>query len=162
MIPGSSPWTSLFRKPVPTFRDYALAAQAGRFLASIAREIARYGQPIAPPACLIAGGETTVTLRGNGLGGRNQELALGALADLSGLEGVTLVTLATDGGDGPTDAAGAVVTRSTREQARLLGLAPENFLARNDAYRFFEAVGGLIKTGPTQTNVNDLAFIFVE
>ena len=112
------------------------------------------------PACVVAGGETTVTLRGDGLGGRNQELALGAVSDLAGLPSVALVTLATDGGDGPTDAAGAVVTGETLEQARRSGLRPNDFLERNDSYRFFDRLGDLLKPGPTLTNVNDLSFIF--
>jgi hydroxypyruvate reductase len=86
------------------------ARQAGRMLAAIARQIDLDSQPLPRPACLIVGGETTVTVTGNGRGGRNQELALGAVSDLSGLHEIALVTLATDGGDGPTDAAGAVVT----------------------------------------------------
>jgi hydroxypyruvate reductase len=86
------------------------ARQAGRWLAAIARQIASTGQPLQPPACLVVGGETTVTIVGDGLGGRNQEMALGAVEDLANLPGAVLVTLATDGGDGPTDAAGAMVT----------------------------------------------------
>ncbi len=136
------------------------ARQAGRFLAAILRQIAASGQPLPRPACLAAGGETTVTLRGDGLGGRNQELALGAVCDLAGLEQAALVALATDGGDGPTDAAGAIVTGQTLERARQLGLNPAHFLARNDAYHFFDPLGDLIRTGPTHTNVTDLAFLF--
>jgi hydroxypyruvate reductase len=108
----------------------------------------------------VAGGETTVTLHGHGRGGRNQELALGAVADLAGLEHVALVALATDGDDGPTDAAGAVVTGETLARARALGLDPAAHLARNDAYPFFAALGDLLRPGPTHTNVNDLTFIF--
>ena len=89
-------------------------ARPGRFLAALARQVCASGEPIPRPACLIAGGETTVTLTGSGRGGRNQELALGAVADLAGLEDVFLVALATDGGDGPTDAAGAVATGRDR------------------------------------------------
>ena len=129
-------------------------------LAAVARELASSGQPLARPACIIAGGETTVTLRGSGRGGRNQELALAAVADLAGLPDLALVALATDGGDGPTDAAGAVVTGATLDRARALGLDPAAHLARNDAYPFFDALGDLLKPGPTETNVNDLAFLF--
>lgn len=138
----------------------AEAREAGRVLAAVARELAASGQPLARPACLIAGGETTVTLRGDGRGGRNQELALAAVADLGGLADVALVALATDGGDGPTDAAGAVATGATLARAAGLGLDPAAHLARNDAYPFFEALGDLLKPGPTETNVNDLAFVF--
>ncbi|GAB4202886.1 MAG: glycerate kinase [Roseiflexaceae bacterium] len=136
------------------------ARGAGRLLAAIAREVAASGQPLQRPACLVAGGETTVTLRGDGRGGRNQELALAAVADLAGLADVALVALATDGGDGPTDAAGAVATGTTLERARALGLDPAAHLARNDAYPFFAALGDLLLPGPTQTNVNDLVFCF--
>ncbi len=101
------------------------ARQAGQFLAAIARQVAASGEPIGRPACIIAGGETTVTLRGKGKGGRNQELALGAVKGLAGLKDVALVSLATDGGDGPTDAAGAVVTGQTLERARRAGLDPD-------------------------------------
>jgi hydroxypyruvate reductase len=138
----------------------AEAREAGRVLAAVARELADSGQPLARPACLIAGGETTVTLRGAGRGGRNQELALAAVPDLAGLPDVALVALATDGGDGPTDAAGAVATGATLARANALGLDPAAHLARNDAYPFFEALGDLLKPGPTETNVNDLAFVF--
>jgi len=143
-----------------TTRLQGEARQAGRFLAAIARQIAANGQPLPRPACLLAGGETTVCLSGDGLGGRNQELALGAVADLAGLEEIALATLATDGGDGPTDAAGAIVTGRTLARAREIGLDPTQYLARNDAYRFFAPLGDLIRTGPTQTNVTDLAFLF--
>lgn len=136
------------------------ARQAGRMLAAIARQVAQDGQPIPRPACLVAGGETTVTVQGPGKGGRNQELALGAVNELAGLPDIALVTLATDGGDGPTDAAGAVVTGNTVGDARSLGLDPGAFLARNDAYFFFAPLGDLLKPGPTQTNVNDLALVF--
>jgi hydroxypyruvate reductase len=137
------------------------AREAGRMLAAVAREIAASGQPLCRPCCIIAGGETTVTLRGDGRGGRNQELALATVADLDGVEQVVLVALATDGGDGPTDAAGAVVTGATLERAQALGLDPATFLARNDAYHFFAALDDLLRPGPTNTNVNDLTFVFV-
>ncbi|HVF26503.1 MAG TPA: MOFRL family protein, partial [Anaerolineales bacterium] len=109
--------------------------------------------------CLIAGGEATVTLRGNGKGGRNQELALAAVNELAGLEDSMLISLATDGDDGPTDAAGAVVTGESAQRAASLGLDAADYLSRNDAYPFFEALGDLLKTGPTGTNVNDLIFL---
>jgi len=143
------------------------ARQAGRFLASLVRQITVSGQPLPRPACLIAGGETTVTLRINkaqnslsSLGGRNQELALAAVSEISGLADVALIALATDGGDGPTDAAGAVVTGDTLTRAQRSGLNPGDFLSRNDSYHFFAALDDLLKPGPTQTNVNDLTFLF--
>jgi hydroxypyruvate reductase len=111
------------------------------------------------PFCWIAGGETTVTIKGNGKGGRNQELALAAVNELRDVENVMLTSLATDGDDGPTDAAGAVVTGESARRAETLGLDAAGSLVRNDAYPFFEALGDLIKSGPTGTNVNDLVFL---
>jgi hydroxypyruvate reductase len=113
----------------------------------------------ARPFCLIAGGETTVTVRGQGKGGRNQELALAAVPELAGLENSMLISFATDGDDGPTDAAGAVVTGESASRAESLGLDAAGHLSRNDAYPFFEALGDLLKTGPTGTNVNDLILL---
>lgn len=136
------------------------ARSAGRWLAAIARQIAASGEPLGRPACLVVGGETTVTLRGQGLGGRNQELALGAVEELAGLPDVLLVSLATDGGDGPTDAAGAMASGGTLARARAAGLDPRRSLDQNDAYHFFAPLGDLLQPGPTQTNVNDLAFLF--
>jgi len=112
------------------------------------------------PVCLVGGGETTVTLRGNGRGGRNQELALAAVSELAGIKDVLLVALATDGEDGPTDAAGAVVSGETFSRGSALGLVPEDHLANNDAYPYFERLGDLLKPGPSGTNVNDLYFLF--
>jgi hydroxypyruvate reductase len=112
------------------------------------------------PFCWVAGGETTVTLMGHGAGGRNQELALAAVAALDGVPDAMLISLATDGEDGPTDAAGAVVTGETLARAKALGLDPAEYLSRNDAYHFFERLDDLIKTGPTRTNVNDLILLF--
>ena len=111
------------------------------------------------PFCLIAGGETTVTIQGNGKGGRNQELALAAVAELSDLENVLLISLATDGDDGPTDAAGAVATGESAYRGESLGVDATGHLSRNDAYVFFDALGDLIRTGPSGTNVNDLIFL---
>ena len=112
------------------------------------------------PFCLIAGGETTVTIKGDGKGGRNQELALAAVNELAALEDVLLIALATDGDDGPTDSAGAVVTGESAHKAESLGLHAADYLSRNDAYPFFDALDDLLKTGPTGTNVNDLIFLF--
>jgi glycerate 2-kinase len=112
------------------------------------------------PFCLIAGGETTVTIKGNGKGGRNQELALAAVSELRDLKNVMLISFATDGDDGPTDAAGAVVTGESAQRAEALDLDATGYLSRNDSYPFFQALGDLLKTGPTGTNVNDLIFLF--
>ena len=149
-----------FNTMLLTTRLQGEARMAGQFLASIAYQLDTTGQPIPRPACLIAGGETTVTLPGEGLGGRNQELALAAVPALRGMKDIALVTLATDGGDGPTEAAGAVVTGETLHRALQLGLQPEDYSSRNDSYHFFEALGDLLRPGPTMTNVNDLSFIF--
>ncbi len=149
------------------------ARELGRFLAAIARQFAaNVGESdhsplpasqqdtwLQRPACLIVGGETTVTLRGSGHGGRNQEIALAAVPHMAGLRNVALVTFATDGGDGPTDAAGAVVTGETLARAHEHGLDPDVYLANNDSYAFFAALDDLLRLGPTNTNVNDLALL---
>ncbi len=136
------------------------AREIAKLYAAVAREIAVYNRPLPRPACLIAGGETTVTVRGDGKGGRNQEMALAAALKISGLRDVMVVASATDGNDGPTDATGAIADGSTIARASELGIDPEDYLARNDAYHFFERLGDLIKTGPTNTNVNDLTFVY--
>jgi glycerate 2-kinase len=112
------------------------------------------------PFCLIAGGETTVTIKGNGKGGRDQELALAAVDELSDIENILWISLATDGDDGPTDAAGAAVNGETRQRAERLGMSASDYLSRNDAYSFFDPLNDLIKCGYTETNVNDLVFLF--
>ena len=137
------------------------AREVGRVAAALAKEVVRYNRPVSRPACLVWGGETTVTVRGQGRGGRNQELALSAAQSMVGLPNVLLMALGTDGTDGPTDAAGAVATGETVTRAHSLGLDPLVHLANNDAYPFFDALDDLIRTGPTGTNVNDLLFIFV-
>lgn len=133
------------------------AREVGGMLAQkLGEEINKHSRPF----CWIAGGETTVRVAGKGKGGRNQELALSAVRELRGVQSVMLISLATDGDDGPTDAAGAVVTGESAGRAESLGLDAADYLARNDAYPFFEALGDLLKTGPTGTNVNDLIFLF--
>jgi len=112
------------------------------------------------PFCLMAGGETTVTIRGNGKGGRNQELALAAVDELSGVENILLIALASDGDDGPTDAAGAAINGESRQRAKRLGMTAADYLSRNDAYHFFQQLDDLIKCGYSGTNVNDLIFLF--
>ncbi len=136
------------------------ARHVGQVLAAIVREMAFYQRPWPRPACIIAGGETTVTLGAEvGRGGRNQELALAAVPLLAAAPDVALVAFATDGTDGPTDAAGAVVTGATWSRAQALGLEPSTFLRGHDAYSFFAQVGGLLRSGPTFTNVNDLVLL---
>ena len=132
-----------------------------RVHAAIAKEIRASGRPIKPPACVISGGETTVTLRGNGLGGRNQEFVLAAAMDLAGMDGVAVLSGGTDGTDGPTDAAGAIADGRSTSRAETLGLKAQNFLANNDSYRFFEPLHDLLLTGPTNTNVMDVRLLLV-
>jgi glycerate 2-kinase len=129
------------------------AREVGGRFAQLLIEKAGHG-----PKCYVIGGETTVTIRGNGKGGRNQEAALAAAIAIAGRPNIALAAFATDGVDGPTDAAGAVVTGDTVKRAGLLGLDPRQFLDANNAYPFFSALGDLIITGPTGTNVNDLLF----
>ena len=137
------------------------ARTVGTVLSSIATEIAASGSPVPKPAALVACGETVVTVRGKGSGGRNQELALSAALRLQGIEGAVVASLSTDGVDGPTDAAGALVDGNTIERAMHLGLNPEECLAENDSNGFFSKLGDLIITGPTGTNVNDISLIII-
>ncbi len=137
---------------------------AGLFL-SLAKDIAAHGLPVARPACVIAGGETTVTLRGTGRGGRNQEMALAYLAGLAaspaGAEDAVFLSASTDGSDGPTDAAGAFASLDILRQARFKGVNPFAALADNDSYTFFDTLGRLLRTGPTNTNVCDVHVLIV-
>ena len=116
---------------------------------------------IEKPHAFVLGGETTVTVRGQGNGGRNQELSLAAAIEIDGMRRVAVATLATDGIDGPTSAAGAIVTGETCQQARRLGIDPQEYLDNNDSHTFFSKLDSLVETGPTGTNVNDLAFVLV-
>ncbi len=137
------------------------AREVAQVAAAIAKEIHSFNRPVTKPACVIWGGETTVTVKGHGLGGRNQELALAAAIAIDGLPNTLIAALGTDGTDGPTDAAGAIVTGDTLSRAHAIGLDAHAFLAENDAYHFFQPLGDLITTGPTGTNVNDLLFLLV-
>lgn len=136
------------------------AREAGEALGDLAREARRGLLRAKLPCAILAGGETTVIVRGRGKGGRNQEVALGAVERVSG-ERVVMATLGTDGVDGPTDAAGAIVDTFTLARARALGLEPREHLEENDAYAFFDALSDLVRTGPTGTNVRDLAVVLV-
>jgi hydroxypyruvate reductase len=129
--------------------------------AAIGKEILASGNPVARPACIISGGETTVTIRGDGLGGRNQEFALAAAMEIAGLDGIVLLSGGTDGTDGPTDAAGALVDGTTLQRAKDKGLDPERHLQNNDSYHFFKPLEDLLMTGPTFTNVMDLRLVLV-
>lgn len=128
---------------------------------AIGREIALAGQPIRTPACILAGGELTVSVRGEGKGGRAQEFALAAALGIAGFRNIWVMAFGTDGTDGPTDAAGAVVDGGTVARASQQGIDPVSALDRNDAYAFFQSVGGHLITGPTGTNVNDLYLLVV-
>lgn len=133
------------------------AKEAGSFLASIAKTHIRTGKK----AAYIAGGETIVNLTGHGLGGRNQEIALSASAGIAGLGNVAVFSVGSDGTDGPTDAAGGYVDSETHAALKELGIDEYEVLKENDAYHALEKVGGLIKTGPTGTNVNDVAVVLI-
>jgi hydroxypyruvate reductase len=137
------------------------AREVAHVFCAIAKEILHSGQPVPRPACVVAGGETTVTIRGEGRGGRNQELALSAAIRLDGMDEVMIVALATDGTDGPTNAAGAIADGSTLRRARAKKLLAREYLANNDSYHFFDQLDDLLITGPTNTNVNDLTVVFV-
>ncbi|MCK4599877.1 DUF4147 domain-containing protein, partial [Candidatus Bipolaricaulota bacterium] len=137
------------------------AREVGRVLATLAREEISFGRPIKPPALILAAGETTVTVRGNGKGGRNQELALSAALGIEGLSQVAIASLGTDGRDGPTDAAGGMVDGGTVARLRGQRIDPERCLAENDSYQALSKAEDLIITGPTGTNVADLCFVVV-
>ena len=137
------------------------AREAARVYAAVAREALSAGRPVPPPACVLSGGETTVTLRGDGRGGRNQEFALAAAIAMRGLRGAAVLAAGTDGTDGPTDAAGAFADDTTCARADTKGMNAAEFLARNDSYTFFDRLGDLFKTGPTGTNVMDLYLLRV-
>ena len=142
------------------------AREVAKALFGIASDVARSGMLVAKPACVVAGGETTVTLKGGGKGGRNQEMALAFLAELAreadGGAGIHFLSASTDGSDGPTDAAGAFASAQVVAEARAAGLSIPASLAANDSYTFFAAIGRLLKTGPTMTNVCDLQIIVVQ
>ncbi len=137
------------------------ARDVGRLFGDLAREMRVSGNPIRPPACLLAGGELIVTVKGNGIGGRAQEFALAAAPSIDGLPRVFVAGFGTDGIDGPTEAAGAVVDGQTISRAEEKVVSPEAAVRENDSYGFFQRVGGHVITGPTGTNVNDVYMILV-
>ncbi len=136
--------------------------EAARFHTAIAKEVISSGNPIPMPACILSGGETTVTIKGKGLGGRNQEFVLAGALEISGVEKVVLLSGGTDGTDGPTDATGAIADHTTIQRGKSLGLDPNFHLDNNDAYPFFEKLGDLLITGPTHTNVMDVRIMLVD
>jgi len=136
--------------------------EASRFHTAVAKEVISSGNPIPRPACILSGGETTVTIKGKGLGGRNQEFVLAGALEISGVEKVVLLSGGTDGTDGPTDASGALADHTTVHRAKTMGLNPKAHLENNDAYPFFQKLGDLLITGPTHTNVMDVRIILVD
>jgi hydroxypyruvate reductase len=135
------------------------AGEAGAFIAAMAKEIRSSGNPLPPPCALLLGGETIVRLKGKGKGGRNQEMALAAAFGIKGLADTAVICVGSDGTDGPTDAAGGVVDGGTIGALAGLGIDAEALLADNDSYHALDACGGLVRTGPTGTNVNDLSIL---
>jgi glycerate 2-kinase len=149
---------------IPLILGDALEGEArdvGFVMAGMARQARKFSQPVKPPCVLISGGETTVTVRGNGAGGRNVEFLLGFAAKLNGLDGIYALAADTDGIDGARDVAGAIAAPDTLERARRAGLDPWAMLINNDAHSFFERLGDQVVTGPTLTNVNDFRAILI-
>ncbi len=133
------------------------ARHLGVFIGSLAREIVKSDEPFTKPCAFIVGGETTVSVTGSGLGGRNQECAMACAREIQGLGGVAMASIGTDGIDGPTDAAGAIVDGITLSRSEALKLDFDDLLAQNNSYRFFLPLKDLVMTGRTNTNVNDVA-----
>lgn len=137
------------------------AKEVAKVHAAMAKQILSTGHPVQRPACLISGGETTVTIRGRGRGGRNQEFALAAALAIAGLKDVVMLSGGTDGTDGPTEAAGGIVDGTTVARAKALGLDAEAYLRENNSYGFLQPLGDLLITGPTYTNVMDVQLVLV-
>ena len=134
--------------------------EAARIHAQIARHI--YGEKRKQKICVVSGGETTVRVVGRGKGGRNTEFALALAIGIDGMKGISCASIGTDGTDGATDVAGARATSMTVVEAKSRGIDPVEYLRRNDSYSFFELAGGLVRTGPTETNVCDIHIVFME
>ena len=138
------------------------AREIAKFISAMIKSALRSGIPAASPGCVLMGGESIVKISGKGKGGRNQELALAVLDSMRDFDGpFYFSSIGTDGTDGPTDAAGAWIDHNSFRKAMSLNLNPNEYLEDNDAYHFFEKLGQLIKTGPTRTNVMDLAFFLI-
>ncbi|GBC62847.1 glycerate kinase [Desulfonema ishimotonii] len=154
-----------FRAVILSSRIVGEAREVAKVLCGIGRAAARNKLLGKPPLCIIAGGETTVTLRGTGRGGRNQEMALAFLEEMEkapdATRGIFFLSASTDGNDGPTDAAGAFAAREVSDRANVAGLSVSQYLGNNDAYHFFDRIGYLLKTGPTNTNVCDLQIMVI-
>jgi len=137
------------------------ARRVGEYMSHLAEDVRKIGSPIPTPALLLSGGETTVTVKGKGIGGRNQELVLSTALGINGAENTAIVSFSTDGIDGPTDAAGAIADGFTLQRANEIGLTPSHHLDNNDSYHFFEELNDLLFTGPTGTNVADVTALVV-
>jgi hydroxypyruvate reductase len=137
------------------------AREVARVMAGIVRQVRRHGEPVAAPCVLLSGGETTVTVRGRGRGGRNAEFLLALAIALGEAPGVYALAADTDGIDGSENNAGCLLTPDSLRRAAALGLRPQSFLQDNDAYGFFAAIDGLVCTGPTLTNVNDFRALLI-
>ncbi len=137
------------------------AREVVKMFTAFAKEVRSSGNPLAAPACILCGGETTVTIQGEGKGGRNQEFALASAMIIAGMDNVLVLSGGTDGTDGPTDAAGAIADGRTIARAEAIGLDPLDCLRRNDAYHFFQPLQDLIITGPTRTNVSDVYMLLI-
>lgn len=137
------------------------AREVAKAFAAIGKEVLSSDHPLKPPACILTGGETTVTLQGDGRGGRNQEFVLAGALALDGTDRVVVLAGGTDGTDGPTDAAGALADGKSIRRAKALGMDPHAFLKRSDSYHFFKPLDDLIITGPTRTNVMDVYMLLV-
>ena len=138
------------------------AKEVAKVMAGITRQVRTFGQPIKPPCLLLSGGETTVTLSGNGVGGRNVEFLLALAIQLQGQSCISAIACDTDGVDGAADIAGAIITEHSLNDADKKGLDASAFLMNNDAHTFFEKIGQSVVTGPTMTNVNDFRAIFID
>jgi glycerate 2-kinase len=146
---------------IMTSRLRGEARETAKAIISLGEEILDTRQPFAPPACLLFGGETTVTVRGEGKGGRNQEMCLAALREIRNRRNILFLSAGSDGVDGNSDAAGAVVDCGSHERACILGLNMEDYLSRNDSHTFFRRTGDLLVTGPTGTNVMDITLLLL-
>jgi glycerate 2-kinase len=137
------------------------ARDVGIVMAGMARHVALHGQPFAAPCILLSGGETTVTVRGEGRGGRNVEFLLSLAVALNGQAGTYAIACDTDGVDGQEEIAGAIITPDTLARAWALGIKPRDSLANNDGHGFFQALGDAVVSGPTLTNVNDFRAVYI-
>ncbi len=150
---------NVYTLPKPIQGDTQAAAKTH---CDMAKSVLNNSKPISPPSCIISGGETTVIVKGNGLGGRNMEFALVSAIEIAGFDNIVVLSGGTDGTDGPTDAAGAIADNKTIERAEQSGIKAEDYLDNNDSYSFFKMLDDLIITGPTKTNVMDIHILMID